>query len=82
MQKQLDVIIRSLKKTLEEYGIAEIFEMSHAKMRVRPERFSCDAYRFLEADNATVNAYRGEYMSNYSWASATEGKMYMRLFGK
>ena len=82
MQKQFDVIIRSLKKTLEEYGIAEIFEMSHAKMRILPERFSCDVYRFLEADAAAVNAYRGEYMSNYSWASDTEGYMYMRLFGK
>ena len=82
MQKQFDVIIRSLKKTLEEYGIAGIFDMSHAKMRILPERFSCDAYRFLEADAAAVNAYRGEYMSNYSWASDTEGYMYMRLFGK
>ena len=82
MQKQFDVIIRSLKKTLEEYGIAGIFDMSHAKMRILPERFSCDVYRFLEADAAAVNAYRGEYMSNYSWASDTEGYMYMRLFGK
>ena len=40
MQKQLDVIIRSLKKTLAEYGIDEIFEMSHAKMRILPEKLS------------------------------------------
>ena len=81
MQKQFDVIIRSLKKTLEEYGITEIFDMSHAKMRILPEKLSCDAYRFLEADPAAVNAYRGEYMSNYSWASSTEGYMHMKLFG-
>jgi two-component SAPR family response regulator len=82
MQKQFDVIVRSLKKTLEEYGISEIFEISHAKMRVFPEKFSCDAYRFLEADPQAVNAYRGEYMNNYSWASSTEGYMHMRLFGE
>lgn len=82
MQKQLDVIIRSLKKTLAEYGIDEIFEMSHAKMRILPEKLSCDAYRFLDGDAEAVNAFRGEYMSNYSWASDTEGYMYMRLFGK
>lgn len=79
MQKQLDVIIRSLKKTLEEYGIPDIFELGHAKMHVCPGHFSCDAYRFLEGDPAAVNAFRGEYMSNYSWASSTEGYMYMRL---
>ncbi len=81
MQKQFDVIIRSLKKTLEEYGVADIFEMSHAKMRVCPEKISCDAYRFLNADSAAVNAFRGEYMSNYSWASSTEGYLFMRLHG-
>ena len=73
MQKQFDVIIRSLKKTLEEYGIAEIFEMSHAQMHILPEKISCDAYRFLKADAAAVNAYRGEYMNNYSWAREMEG---------
>ena len=79
MQKQFDVIIRSLKKTLEEYGAADIFELSHAKMRVCPEKISCDAYRYLEGDIAAVNAYRGEYMNNYSWASKMEGYMYMQF---
>lgn len=82
MQKQFDVIIRSLKKTLEEYGAAEIFEMSHAKMRICPEKIDCDAYRFLAGDSTAVNAFRGEYMNNYSWASDTEGYIYMRLFGR
>ena len=72
MQKQLDVYIRSLRETLHEYGIPEIMEMEKGVLRVKPETFICDAYLFYSGDSDTINAYRGEYMSSYSWASMTE----------
>lgn len=72
MQKQLDVVIRSLRSALEEHGAAQILEMKQGSMRVVPERFTCDMYRFFAGDADAVNAYRGEYMSSYSWASLTE----------
>ena len=72
-QKQLDVYIRALKETLAEYGLSRMFEMERGTMRVVPEMFSCDAYRFFAGDPAAVNAYRGEYMSAYPWASLTDG---------
>ena len=72
MQKQLDVYIRLLRETLQEYGIPEIMEMEKGVLRVKPETFICDAYLFYSGDSDTINAYRGEYMSSYSWASMTE----------
>ena len=72
MQKQFDVIIRSLKDTLEENGISEIFEMKSGKMRVCPESFECDLYCLLKGDSRAVNAYRGVYMEEYPWAMLTE----------
>ena len=74
-QKQFYVIIHSLKKTLSEYGISEMFEMSGGTMRAVPESFDCDMYRFLKGDAEAVNDYRGEYMDQYPWASLTEGYM-------
>ena len=74
-QKQLDTIVRSLRATLEEYGISEMFELKAGSMRVCPDTFDCDLYRFFEGDIDAVNAYRGEYMSSYSWASLTEAYM-------
>lgn len=74
-QKQMDNIIRSMRKTLEEYDIGEIFELQRGTMRIRPELFTCDAYQFFRGDVDAVNAYRGEYMSAYSWASITESYM-------
>ena len=72
MQKQLDVYIRSLRESLREYGAEEMLEMEKGVLRVRPEAFVCDAYLFCAGDSDTINAYRGEYMSAYSWASITE----------
>lgn len=74
-QKQLDVIVRSLCDTLEEYGIGEILERKRGYMRIRPEMMDCDMFRFLKGDPEAVNSYRGEYMSSYSWASLTEAFM-------
>ena len=76
LQKQLDVYIRSLRDTLEEYGISDIFMMQRGTLRILPDRFDCDVYSFFAGDIDAVNSYRGEYMSAYSWASITEGMMF------
>ncbi len=72
MQKQMDVVVRSLRTTLEEAGIGEIFEIRSGWMRILPERMDSDLFRFLDGDRDAIQEYRGEYMSAYSWASQTE----------
>ena len=72
MQKQLDVIIRSLRETLEEHHIGWIFELKRGTLRVIPEKISCDAWRFFSGDVDAVNEYQGEYMNTYSWANMRE----------
>ena len=79
MQKQFDVIIRGLREVLEKNGIGEILEMKRGTLRVRPELISCDAWRFFSGDAEAVNAYRGEYMSSYSWGAETESFMSRKL---
>ena len=75
MQKQMDNIIRSMRKTLTDYHIEEMFEMRRGTMRVCPEAFVCDAYQFFQGDTGSISAYRGEYMGAYTWASITESYM-------
>ena len=72
IQKQLDVIIRSLRSTLESVGAQDIFEMGGGTVRIVPEKIDCDLYRFLSGDAGAVNSYRGEYMNAYAWADMTE----------
>ena len=75
MQKQLDVIIRSLRATLRAYGIGSVLEMKSGMLRLRPELLDCDLYRFLNGEVKALNEYRGEYMNGYSWAQLTEAYM-------
>ncbi len=71
-QKQLDVIIRSLKDTLKENHISRLLEIKGGLLRIVPEMMDCDLYRFFEGDKKAIDSYRGEYMSSYEWAMMTE----------
>ena len=75
MQKQLDVVIRSLRDTLQQYGIGDLFELKNRNLRILPELIDCDLYRFLEGDEEAVSAYFGEYMSQYTWALDKEAQL-------
>lgn len=74
-QKYLDVIIRSLRDTLKEYGIEEIFYMERRGLRIIPEKISCDMYRFYQGDTEAIRLFRGEYLVSYAWASFMEEDM-------
>lgn len=75
MQKQLDVILRSLRDTLEAHGAGEILEMKKGILRIRPEALVCDAWQFFSGDAGAVNAYHGEYMRGYAWGADTQSYM-------
>ena len=75
MQKQMDVVIRSLRDTLQKYGVGELFELKSRCLRIRPELIDCDLYRFLRGDGEAVSTFFGEYMSQYAWAANTEARL-------
>lgn len=71
-QKIIDTIIRSMRHTLNEYGIGDIVKMEKGTLRIRPERLDCDMFRLLDGDKDAAKAFNGEYMNSYSWARQTE----------
>ncbi len=72
MQKQLDVVIRSLRDSLARAGIEDILEMKGGTLRVRPERLDCDMYRLFSGDAEAIRAFRGKYMNGYAWAAMND----------
>ena len=78
-QKILDVIIRSLRTTLEEHGVGDILQIEQGTLRIVPEELDCDLYRLFLGEWDTIREYQGEYMSAYPWASATEGRIEEKL---
>ncbi len=68
--------VGDLKATLGSIGMEDALIRQGSRIAIRPERFDCDYYRMLAGDASEVNTFRGEYMSNYSWAELTAGKLY------
>lgn len=69
--------LRNLKKdlleTLEAAGCREVVANQWGKIGIIPELIDCDLYDWKKGVPAAINAYRGEYMAQYSWAEFSVG---------
>ncbi len=72
-QKQISVIRHDLIKSLEQAGAANILEHKHNLLSINQKAVSCDYYMAIKGDVASINAFTGEYMTQYSWAEWTTG---------
>ena len=78
-QKNLQVYIASLVKTLQSVGIYDLILKNRQGILVNTKIVDCDYYRFLEGDTRAINSFTGQYMSAYSWAEFTVGYLENRL---
>lgn len=72
-------LISDLKVALHGIGMDDVLLRKGSTISIRPELLNCDYYRMLEGDMTAVNAFRGEYMEQYSWAEMTKAGL---QFGK
>lgn len=72
---RLRQLISDLRGTLSAIGMEEALVRGVGRVGILRNRMDCDYYRMLEGDMDAVNRFRGEYMSQYSWAELTEGKL-------
>ena len=72
-QKNLQVYIASLVKTLNGVGIKDLILKNRQGILINTRIVDCDYYRFLEGDARAINSFTGQYMSAYSWAEFTVG---------
>lgn len=72
-------LISDLRSVLRSVGQEKALIRSSGKLAVRRDAVDCDYYRMLDGDMSAVNAYRGEYMTQYIWAQLTEGKLHFIL---
>ena len=71
-------LISDLRATLAAIGMGDVLIRERRQIAVRRSMIDCDYYRMLEGDMFAVNAYRGEYMPEYSWAELTAGRLFFR----
>ena len=70
--------ISDLKETLKGIGMEDVLIRRGQNIAIRPELLDCDYYRMLDRDMEAIKAYRGEYMTNYSWAEPIAGALHFR----
>ena len=70
-------LFHDLRQSLEAVGIEGIFERNNYYYSLNPEKLDCDYYSYLKTGKPE---FRGEYMSQYSWAEETCGLLVERRF--
>ena len=71
-------LVGDLKRTLSSIGMEGILIRRSGQLAILRDKVDCDYYRMLDGDMAAVNAFTGEYMTKYSWAELTTGRLYFR----
>ena len=64
-------LVADLRHSLEREGLGEVLVKRRGSQGVNPSTFDCDFYDYLAGKPSAINAYEGEYMSQYSWAEMT-----------
>ncbi|MDO5602132.1 MAG: response regulator [Oscillospiraceae bacterium] len=62
---------KDLRKSLEDAGISHILLSARNQKSVNIQTFDCDYYRLLHGEEQAIEAFRGEYMTDYGWSGST-----------
>lgn len=68
-------LLLDLRRSLELAGVDNILLQSNYSYSVDPEKIDCDYYAYLKTGKPQ---FRGEYMSQYSWAENTCGLLWRK----
>ena len=72
-QNYIHQLFHDLRQTLEAVGMNDIFQRNNYFYSIDPEKIDCDYYRYLKTGKPE---FRGEYMTQYSWAEETCGLLW------
>ena len=71
----LRTLVADLRSTLEHLGFDDVVVKHRGAVGIRPDAIKCDYFAFLADDPVAIASYRGEYMTQYSWAEPTHAQL-------
>ena len=71
LRSQLRNSISDLVKSLTSVQAEKCFLKSYNRFAIVPKEMQCDYYEYLKGNPLAINAFRGEYMTQYSWGEVT-----------
>ena len=75
-RQRIRTILSGLRADLRNIGMENVLIRERRQLAVRRDMVDCDYWRMLAGDAAAINAFHGEYMTEYSWAELTAGRLY------
>ena len=72
-------LMKDIQDTFKELGIEDVFNRERAGASIITDKIRCDYYDYLKGKPEGINAYKGEYMMQYSWAENTGAMLYEEL---
>ena len=75
-QNYIHQLFRDLRQTLESVGMERIFQRNNYLYSVDPEKIDCDYFEYLKKGRPE---FRGEYMTQYTWAEGTCGLLSAKI---
>ena len=79
LKNQIETFKSDMMRTLRKVDCEDAVIKGRNQLSVDTEKFSCDYYQFLNGESSAINAFVGEFMTQYSWAEITtaslQGKM-------
>lgn len=67
----LQNLISDMNKTLAHHSCRDIILKRYGAIGIDRTKIYCDYYEYLAGNPAIINAFRGEYMTQYGWAEDT-----------
>ena len=61
-------LISDIQKTFNDIGVKDVFIKRHNECFIDVDKVDCDAYEYQRNNPDAIRLYRGEYMSQYTWA--------------
>ena len=71
LENYLRNLISDLRAALKSYKLDNVIMKKKGMICIVPSAINCDYYNWIEGDPLAINAFNGEYMSQYPWAEYT-----------
>lgn len=75
MKARMLGVYQELRDVLKSIGKERLLIKSWNRITLDVSGIKCDVLDFIKGDITAINAYRGEYMSNYGWAVFTNRRL-------
>lgn len=76
----LRTLIADLRNTLDACGCKDVIVKERTNIGVDVSKIDCDYFKYLDGDPIAVHQFRGDYMTQYSFAEFTRANLQRKFF--